>query len=73
MLRARAIENQAYVIGVNRCGRDPNVDYPGHSQIISPRGEVLGQFRPTGIRPRFSERLELYGFRLPPNIFEAAF
>ena len=41
MLKARAIENQAYVIGVNRCGRDPNVDYPGRSQIISPRGEVL--------------------------------
>ena len=41
LLKARAIENQAYVIGVNRCGRDPNVEYPGHSQIISPRGEVL--------------------------------
>jgi predicted amidohydrolase len=41
LLKARAIENQAYVIGVNRCGRDPNVDYPGRSQIISPRGEVL--------------------------------
>lgn len=41
LLKARAIENQAYVIGVNRCGRDPNADYPGHSQIISPRGDVL--------------------------------
>jgi omega-amidase len=41
LLKARAIENQAYVIGVNRCGRDPNSSYPGHSQIISPRGEVL--------------------------------
>jgi omega-amidase len=41
LLKARAIENQSYVIGVNRCGRDPNVEYPGHSQIISPRGEVL--------------------------------
>jgi predicted amidohydrolase len=41
LLKARAIENQAYVIGVNRCGRDPNVEYPGHSQIISPRGEVI--------------------------------
>ncbi len=40
---------------------------------IGPRGEVLGQFRPTGIRPRFSERLEQYGFKLPPNVFEAAF
>jgi predicted amidohydrolase len=41
LLKARAIENQAYVIGVNRCGRDPNVEYPGHSQVINPRGEVL--------------------------------
>lgn len=41
LLKARAIENQAYVIGVNRCGSDPNHAYPGRSQIISPRGEVL--------------------------------
>ena len=41
LLKARAIENQAYVIGVNRCGSDPNFEYPGHSQIIGPRGEVL--------------------------------
>ncbi|HMV83875.1 MAG TPA: CpaF family protein [Blastocatellia bacterium] len=33
-------------------------------------GKVLGQFQPTGIRPRFSERLEQYGFALPPNLFE---
>jgi predicted amidohydrolase len=41
LLKARAIENQAYVAAVNRCGRDPNVEYSGHSQIISPRGEVI--------------------------------
>jgi predicted amidohydrolase len=41
LLKARAIENQAYVAGVNRCGRDPNVEYSGHSQIISPRGQVI--------------------------------
>jgi omega-amidase len=41
LLKARAIENQAYVAAVNRCGRDPNVEYSGRSQIISPRGEVL--------------------------------
>ena len=40
---------------------------------VGPKGEVLGQFRPTGIRPRFSERLELHGFKLPPNVFEATF
>jgi omega-amidase len=41
LLRARAIENQAYVAGVNRSGRDPWLEYPGRSQIISPRGQVL--------------------------------
>ncbi|MDP7163280.1 MAG: carbon-nitrogen family hydrolase [Phycisphaerae bacterium] len=43
LLRARAIENQAYVAGVNRCGRDPNVTYAGGSIIIGPRGEILAQ------------------------------
>lgn len=43
LLKARAIENQAYVIGANRCGRDPSNDYPGRSQIISPRGEILAE------------------------------
>jgi predicted amidohydrolase len=41
LLKARAIENQAYVIGVNRCGRDPSAAYGGRSQIIDPRGNVL--------------------------------
>lgn len=41
LLKARAIENQAYVIGVNRCGRDPGNEYPGRSQIISPRGKLM--------------------------------
>jgi predicted amidohydrolase len=41
LLKARAIENQAYVAGVNRCGRDPNVEYPGRSQIIDPMGDVV--------------------------------
>src|SRR5262249_11558372 len=30
LLRARAIENQAYVVGVNRAGSDPHVAYSGH-------------------------------------------
>ncbi|MCF6313972.1 MAG: carbon-nitrogen family hydrolase [Verrucomicrobiales bacterium] len=41
LLRARAIENQAYVVGVNRCGEDPNWDYPGASVVIDPHGKVL--------------------------------
>jgi predicted amidohydrolase len=41
LLKARAIENQSYVIGVNRCGQDPTLSYSGHTQIIDPSGEVL--------------------------------
>jgi pilus assembly protein CpaF len=37
---------------------------------VSPQGEVLGHFRPTGVRPRFCERLAVYGYELPPTIFE---
>jgi predicted amidohydrolase len=41
LLRARAIENQCFAIGVNRAGSDELGDYPGHSAIISPYGEAL--------------------------------
>ena len=41
LLRARAIENQCYVVGVNRVGTDPHVRYAGHSLILDPRGEIL--------------------------------
>ena len=41
MLQSRAIENQAYVIAVNRVGKDPFYDYNGHSMIIDPHGEIL--------------------------------
>lgn len=41
LLQARAIENQMYVVAVNRIGADPDNDFPGHSMIIDPWGEVL--------------------------------
>jgi len=41
LLRSRAIENQAYVVGVNRVGRGGSLDYSGDSAIIDPLGEVL--------------------------------
>lgn len=40
---ARAIENQAFVLSVNRCGRDPALEYAGGSIAIGPRGDVLGE------------------------------
>ncbi len=40
---ARAIENQAYVLAVNRTGRDPNAAYLGGTIAVGPRGDVLGE------------------------------
>ena len=41
LLKARAIENQAFTIGVNRVGKDPKFNYPGHSVIFDPHGTQL--------------------------------
>ena len=41
LLRARAIENQAYVVGVNRVGSGGKLDYSGDSRIVDPFGELL--------------------------------
>lgn len=41
LLRARAIENQAYVIGVNRTGNEPKFSYNGRSVIVDPHGAVI--------------------------------
>jgi omega-amidase len=43
LLRARSIENQAFVAGVNRCGRDPQHEYSGRSLIIGPDGRILAE------------------------------
>ena len=38
---------------------------------ISPEGKVMGELKPTGIRPLFGPRLEAAGFKLGPEIFGA--
>src|SRR5256885_10410547 len=37
---------------------------------IDSQGQVIGRFRPTGIRPRFAERLKASGLQLPRVFFE---
>lgn len=39
--RARAIENQAFFVGVNRVGTDEGLKMLGRSRIVTPRGEIL--------------------------------
>jgi predicted amidohydrolase len=41
LLVARAIENQAYVVGVNRVGEGGGLHYAGDSRIVDPLGEIL--------------------------------
>lgn len=41
LLRARAIENQVFIVASNRCSRKNDLEFPGHSQVISPQGDVL--------------------------------
>jgi omega-amidase len=47
LLQARAIENQCYVIGLNRTGRDGNgIQYPGESMVLGPLGEIIQHLGP---------------------------
>ena len=41
LLKARAIENQCFIIGVNRSGDGGGLSYHGDSMVVSPTGEVL--------------------------------
>ena len=43
LLKARAVENQLFVFGANRCGSDGDIVYAGHSRIISPYGEIMAR------------------------------
>jgi predicted amidohydrolase len=43
LLRARAIENQAYVLGVNRVGTAKSLEYLGDSAIVDPLGRCLAE------------------------------
>ena len=47
LLIARAIENQAYVVGVNRIGKDgKDIEYSGYSVVLNPKGEPISSSKP---------------------------
>jgi omega-amidase len=47
LLIARAIENQCYVIGLNRIGEDgKGFKHSGDSMVINPRGEIISTIKP---------------------------
>ena len=41
LLQARAIENQAWVVGVNRIGAEPELEYVGDSMVVDHRGRIV--------------------------------
>lgn len=65
LLHARAIENQCYVIGVNRVGKDPTCDYAGGSEIIGPYGKTMAGCEPgkVGVATAELKIRTLRGFR----------
>lgn len=54
LLQARAIENQAYVVGVNRVGEGNGLTYVGDSRVVDPWGEVVAE-APRGEAVIFAE------------------
>lgn len=57
LLKARAIENLSYCIGVNRVGEDGNGHpYPGHSSVYDSLGKPLAE---TGREEEFQQEIEL--------------
>lgn len=49
LLRARAIENLSYVIGVNRVGNDPNCAYSGGTMVADYMGTVISEASPNTV------------------------
>ena len=41
LIRARAMENQAYVFGVNRIGAEPTLEYAGDTMAVDYRGDIM--------------------------------
>jgi rfaE bifunctional protein nucleotidyltransferase chain/domain len=43
LCRARALENQLFLVASNRSGKDPKMEYCGSSVVVSPTGDLLAQ------------------------------
>jgi len=64
LLIARAIENQSYVVGVNRVGMDgKGIHYSGGSALVSPKGEVTAVLPDQGMASGVLGRAPLEDFR----------
>lgn len=77
LLKARAIENQSYVIGLNRVGTDENkLEYNGQSMIIDPKGyelKKLGNKPDIGISSLSKSSLVHFREKFPAHLDSDAF
>jgi len=55
LVRARAIENQCYVVAVNRVGDDPVSHYEGGSMVVDPVGTLLARTQKETEQPLLAE------------------
>lgn len=71
LLKARAIENMSYVIGLNRVGIDGHeILYNGHSNVIGPKGQAFEDIREDEFIKRYIlryEELVLYREKFPSH------
>ena len=63
LLQARAIENQMFVVGTNRCGTTGDTSFGGHSMIVRPDGTILLEA---------GESPDSRGIMLDPSMVKAA-
>jgi predicted amidohydrolase len=72
LLKARAVENMCYVIGLNRVGIDgAGVLYNGHSNVIDPKGETFEETREDEFIKRYTlskQELILYREKFPSHL-----
>ena len=72
LLKARAVENMCYSVGLNRVGKDGGgIDYNGHSNIANPKGEVLDEYREDAFVKRYVlsyEELKGYRNKFPSHL-----
>ena len=66
----RKITNISEITGMEENVISMQENFTFEKKGIGPDGRVIGQYKPTRIRPQFLERLRVSGMILPPSLFE---
>ena len=72
LLKARAVENMCYSVGLNRVGKDGlGVEYNGHSNVVGPKGEVKEKYIEDAFINRYvlsAEELTMFRNKFPSHL-----